>query len=155
MNANMRFAHVAALLLLALPACVGAGRSSSEPVGLRADVESAHDGLVASFRAGDLAGVARGYTDDAVMLGPDGYRIQGKEAMEKYWTGLRGGRDWTLEALDVDGDRDLVFELGRSTLVHENHDGQIVTSVVKFVGVWRRQPDGSLKLAVDAWWHDG
>ena len=73
--------------------------------------------------------------------------VRGRAALDEYWTGIRQTRSWKLDVLAVDGTRDMAWQLGRSTLVAGPEGSP--PSVVDFLLVWKRQPDGALKIQVD------
>ena len=121
-----------------------AGRPSSD---LRAEVEQLNDSMVAAFQRGDPLAVAAHYTDDARIISSGGSAVEGRAAIDAYWKGFPSqGRTWTLDVLDVGGTRDLVYQYGRSTI-----SGGSRSQTVMWIGIWRRQGDGRLKLAVDYW----
>lgn len=121
-----------------------------DPV-LWAEVRDANDELERRLEAGDLAGVAALYADDALLLGPGGRRVVGREAIDAYWAGFASARTWDLEVLDLRGTRDLLVQRGRSTIAFET-DGERRLGVVEFVVVWGRDEQGSLRVLVDAYW---
>ncbi len=131
--------------------------SSSSPASessaqLRAQVEALNEALMERFNAGDMAGVAALYADDAVLLGPGGYRVAGRAAIDDYWTRIKQPVDWKLELLAVEGGGGLIHQRGVSTLRYRRDSGELHTSVVQFALLWARQPDGVYKVAVDAYW---
>ncbi|MEJ7758438.1 MAG: serine hydrolase [Gemmatimonadaceae bacterium] len=126
------------------PFAAGANRPAAN---LRAEVEQLNASMVEAFQRGDPLAVAAHYTDDARIIGPRGAAVEGREAINAYWKGFPSqGRTWKLEALDVGGTRDLVYQYGRSTI-----SGGIGSQSVAWIGIWRRQANGQLKLAVDYW----
>lgn len=141
-------------LLCLLPASLesqsrGAGSSdSSRDRALRAEIVAVSDSMVAAFNRGDLLAVARFYTDDARVDGERGALVMGREAIDKYWTGIRNAKSWKLEVIAVGGHRDHPWQTGRSTLVQSGPQGDRV-SVVEYLAVWRRDRNGGLRLAVD------
>ncbi|MFO0985549.1 MAG: FKBP-type peptidyl-prolyl cis-trans isomerase [Planctomycetota bacterium] len=118
-------------------------------------IQAANQQLMRAFRAGDLKGVAAMYADDAVLLGPNQLRIEGRKAIDDYWAGLKHPVDWQLEVLSLDGQDDLVHQIGRSVLTTEDDQGKCNRAEVLFAVIWRRQQDGSYKVAVDAYWPAG
>ena len=130
---------------LAIPA-------SATQTDLRAEVERANQAMVAAFDRGDFLGVARMYTDDARIIGPGGQRVTGREAIDAYWTSMAAsggeGRAWKLEVLEVGGDAKSPYQLGRSTLssVVAGGRGEMVS---EFLGIWKRQPSGELRMYID------
>ena len=141
-------------LVLSYPIVLAACAGIRTPVGqpsLRSEIEAANRALEVAFRTGDLLGVARSYQDDAILLSPSGKRVSGRVEIDEYWTRFQDPLDWQLEVFAVEGEGDIAYQRGRSHLVSKR-DGERHTSVVDFVLVWRRQPDGGWKIAVDAYW---
>ena len=85
------------LLLLALLA------SCAAPNPLQAEIEARTAEWTAMFDAGDYAGVAQVYADDAILLGPDAGRTEGREAIDAYWADSAGRPWWRLETHVVEG----------------------------------------------------
>jgi uncharacterized protein (TIGR02246 family) len=115
---------------------------------LRAEIQAVSDSMVAAFNRGDLLAVARFYTDDARVDGERGALVVGRDAINKYWTGIRNAKSWKLEVIAVGGHRDQPWQTGRSTLVQSGTQGDQI-SVVEYLAVWRRDARGALRLAVD------
>ena len=103
------------------------------------------------MRNNDLAGVAAFYADDAVLLGPGGFRVAGRDAIDKYWTEFGRGIDWKLDIHDLEGESGLVFQRGTSHLTYERN-GETKTSTVEFVIIWEKRDDGTYQINVDAYW---
>jgi ketosteroid isomerase-like protein len=114
---------------------------------LRAEVERLNASMVDAFKRNEPLAIAAHYTDDARIIGPRGSATEGRAAVNRYWTSFpTQGRSWKLDVLDVGGTRDLVYQSGRSTI-----SGGMGSQSVDWIGIWKRQPDGQLKLAVDYW----
>jgi len=144
---------LAALLFLCTPPALTAqagSQAGAQATSLRAEIEAVNRGMEAAFAKGDLLGVARFYADDAVLMGPDGERVRGRAEVDRYWTGIRNPRRWTLEVLDVGGSATEAYQLGRSSLVQLS-DGKERTSVTDFIVIWKRRPGGEWRIAVDMW----
>ena len=124
---------------------LGAAQASRD---LRAEIQAVNDSMVTALAKGDMLAVARFYTDDARIDGPRGTLVQGRKAVDAYWTSIRGAKSWKLEVLAVGGPPDQPYQIGRSTLITSSPDGDR-TSVVEFLGVWRRDKGGGLRLAID------
>lgn len=123
-------------------------------------IQAANDELMARFNRGDKLGVAAMYTDDAMMLSDGGERYQGRAAIDRYWAGdpsaparpaPKTPPHWTLHILSLEGTPEMPVQRGRSIIASE-WEGTPKTSDVQFFVVWRRQPDGTYRIAVDAWW---
>lgn len=148
-----------ALLALALVVASAACRTVSsvaqsqalEDRAIRRELAAINATMAATFNRGDYQGAARFYSDDAQIIGPGGLRVTGRAAVDRYWTSIPAGSTWRLDVLDAGGGRNAPWQLGRSTLVmpSRNRDGTASTSIVDFLGVWRRQADGTLKLYID------
>lgn len=120
-----------------------ADMSSIRPV-----IEEHNRKMVEAFKRGDYLAVAHFYADDATIFSYRGEKVRGREAIDKYWTSIRGAKDWKLEVIELGGDRETIYQIGRSTLTSE-HDGKLNTYACDFVVIWKRQKDGTYKIHVD------
>jgi ketosteroid isomerase-like protein len=152
-TSNRLIAHTIRVVALVLSvACanspaVGTG-SRNASSSLRAEIEGINRQLEDAFNRKDMLAVARYYTDDARLVGPRGQEVRGRAAIDAYWQNVRGPKSWRLEAFDIGGSRDEAYQFGRSTLVQEGTAGDR-TSVADFVVIWKRGPDGQLRIALD------
>jgi ketosteroid isomerase-like protein len=105
--------------------------------------------MTATFARGDVAGVARFYADDGRLVGPRRTTISGRAAIDRYWSSIRGAKSWQLEVLEVGGTREAAYQVGISTLVTVGPDGRQHASVTEFVVIWKRQADGTFRIALD------
>jgi ketosteroid isomerase-like protein len=124
-------------VLLAL--CVALPVGAQTPV--HREVEQLLSDMMTAFKA-DPASVAKYYTDDAMVAGGR-MRITGRDAVDKYWAGVAGYKDWKLEVIEV-GDGTTPWVRGISTLV-----GAERNSVTEFLGLLKRGSDGKLRFYVD------
>ena len=127
--------------------------TSTADSSLRRIVEEMNRKQIEAFNRGDLLGVARIYADDATIYFPNwatrqGGRIQGREAIDKYWLAIKKPREWKLEIVEVGGTKDAIWELGKSTLTEEV-DGKGATYVGDFIVIWKRQKGGSYRIHTD------
>ena len=120
---------------------------------VRADIETVNREIGKAFSRGDAAAIAAFYTDDAVVMPPNSQMIKGRKAIEEFWKGAMGMgvRSIQLDTLDVQSGTDLAYEIGNATMIIQPQGGKAATDTVKYVVVWKRQPDGSWKLAADIW----
>ncbi len=113
---------------------------------LRDEITRQNQAIMDAFNRNDPLEVASYYSDDARIAGP-GRVFAGRSEVNGYWTSFpMTGRHWTLEVLETAGDHNTAFQVGRSNIV-----GARGASITEFIGVWKRQPNGELKLALDAW----
>ena len=112
-------------------------------------LEHAADQFVDAFNRGDAIGVAALYAVDAKILPPGSDVIAGRDAIEAFWTaGLTSGpATLFLEELEMDYNGDLAYKVGRYRLT----SGGNVLEAGKYTEVWKKQADGSWKIAVDIW----
>lgn len=118
------------------------------PDSVREQIVATNRQMVETFKRGDLRGVARFYADDATIFSYRGQKIQGREALDRYWTGIKGAKDWKLEVIELGGDKETVYQIGKSSLTTDN-GGAEKTYVCDFVVIWKRQSDGAYKIHVD------
>lgn len=123
-------------------------RAPPQNPALRAEIQAMNDSMVAAFNSGDMLAVARFYSDDARVDGERGELVRGREDVDTYWTGIRNAKSWKLDVIEVGGHPDNPYQIGRSTLVTGGPDGDR-TSIVEFLAIWRREPDGTLRMVVD------
>ena len=143
----MTMLAIAVVLLFSLAPSAFAQRRD-----LKAEIRAVNDSMVAAFNSGDLRAVARFYTNDARIDGEGGVVVQGRDAVDRYWSSISGAKSWKLEVLAVGGHRDSPWQVGRSTLVQGGPNGDRA-SVVEFLAIWRRAATGGLRLAVDYYRH--
>jgi ketosteroid isomerase-like protein len=132
----------------ATAAAVMPARDEADMAAIRPIIEETNRKMVETLKKGDLLGVSRFYTDDATMYFSRDRKIQGREALDKYWMGTKGAKDWKLEVRELGGDRETVYQIGRSTFISER-DGKENTYACDFVVIWKRQADGSYRIYVD------
>jgi ketosteroid isomerase-like protein len=145
-----RIALFAALLLastLARP--LAAQQTAAASQALRAEVTRLNEEMVAAFQRGDRAAVARFYADDARIVGPRRRVVQGREAIDRYWASIGSPAQWSLEVVEVGGSADEAYQLGVSTLTSPGRDGVPDSYTCDFVVIWKRQPDGRLRITLD------
>jgi len=120
---------------------------------LRLIVEGMNRKLIEAFNRKDLSGVARIYADDATIYYPhyqskQGKKIQGREAIDKYWMAIEKPKEWKLEIVEVGGTKEAIWEIGKSTLTEE-FNGKDITYVSDFIVIWKLQKDGTYRIHTD------
>ncbi len=140
-----------ALLLPFAPAAQEPATPAARQEKMKTIVERGNRELSERLVAGDVEGVAAVYAEDAVMYGPDGLAVHGRDKILQYFRPLTEVKSWKLEVLSVGGGAGTIWQTGRSTLVYTSKEGER-TSVVEYCGVWRQSKDETWHLAVDSYW---
>lgn len=142
---------VAALSLMLFNSDSFAETPKGDPA--RATIEKQGAAFSEAFNRGDVAAVAAMYSDDAIVLPPDGDMVQGRSAIEALWKGARdsGVRAVAFTVLDVRSSRNLAVEVGKAELTIQPANQPESSQTIKYVVVWKRQKAGTWKLFRDIW----
>jgi len=92
------------------------------------------------------------HTDDVVAMSADAPVIQGRENMQKYLEKMMADKpeaSWTPVKVEVARSGDLAYDWGTAKLNVKDKKGKVSETTFKYVSVWRKQPDGSCKIAVE------
>ncbi len=99
------------------------------------------------------------FTDDARVLAPDIPMAEGWEASRAVFAKLEALPGYSLKyspvLADVGGAADLGYTIGTYHMTLPDSDGNIVEINGKYLSLWKRQPDGNWKIAVDMFNADG
>src|SRR5687768_15647897 len=86
---------------------------------VRAQIRLLNQQMENAFNANDMQKVAAFYSDDAEIVYDNGYTVKGRTNLDNYWASLKDkGRGWKLAVVEVGGDGEIVFQLGKSDLKH-------------------------------------
>ncbi|GEM_PF-3054938 len=128
------------------------------------------------FRNQNLLGIAQIYLDNGYLISPN-ESTTGREQINRYWTSIKNPIDWKLtsflitdnekslfesdvykslpnkppgwEKLNLDL-KDTLYQIGRSEL-KSLWNGKESLSVVNFILIWKKQPDGTFKILADTY----
>jgi ketosteroid isomerase-like protein len=131
-------------LVLGLAGCQYGGSTALSDADLAAIREaSAHWEEHAA--AGEWTEVAALYADDGKLLPPNEGPVRGRAAIHNWWQGFPETSDMKLEIVEIGGGGDVAYVHGKysAILVPEGADAG------KYIEIWRRQTDGSWKVAID------
>lgn len=131
------------------PAAEQEAQAPAAPVDVSAEIMAANQTFMAAMNAGDAAGVAAMYTDDAVLYPPGSEPIGGPEAIAAFFqetldSGVERAILETVEAMGID---DMAVEIGEVTLL--GADGGAIYDGSYMVR-WKRT-DAGWKLHRDIW----
>lgn len=137
-------------VLLLIVACQPAELSKQE---MRDILHSRNEELGSLFKAGDAERLSMMYSDSAKLC-PNGADLYiGRQAIRDFWKQtMKGSKlvEMNTETLTVDGNREVIYETGKTTSKILIKDS-VLTFHVKFANVWRKQKDGAYLLDVDIW----
>ena len=119
----------------------------------QAAIRATDSAFVTAAGAGDAAGLAALYLTDASLMPPNAATIQGRAAIQKQWGAIVDAYqvNLTLTTDEVEGHGDLAYSRGRYAidLTPKAQGPAPAHDEGKFLVIFRRQPDGTWRLAVD------
>jgi ketosteroid isomerase-like protein len=131
------------------------GRTALAPTTLdTSSVEQFDQAYKQAFYEGDYKALTSVYTADAKLMVEDSELIQGRQAIEEFWksacqrakaVGMK--RTPHSEEREISGD--LAYKRGTMTLEIPTKDGGVITHVVKYITIWKREADGVWRVAID------
>jgi len=127
----------------------------------RAALMAADDAFSEAYSASDdkLETISAIFLDDANVLAPDMPMARGKEASIAIFAALEVlpeySLSWKAEIAEVGGAVDLGYTIGPYHMEFQDPEGNPVVIDGKFMTIWKKQPDGSWKIAVDMFNSDG
>jgi len=115
----------------------------------KAAIDAANKKFGAAVAAGNAAGVAALYTDDATVLPPNGETVRGRPAIEKLFQAMiaAGIKQATLTAEEVEPHGDTATEIGAYSV--KDAAGKELDRG-KYVVIWKRLK-GDWRLHRDIW----
>jgi uncharacterized protein (TIGR02246 family) len=141
-------------VVLALTACGGSGGGEEADGGARAEIERLGQQWEEAANTGQVERLMEVYAPDAVILPPGGPIIEGSETIrelfrqefERFDTKIA----FTTTEIEVEGD--MAYRRGRYVWRGTPRGtGQPLETRNKFLEIWKRQPDGTWRIAVDMW----
>jgi ketosteroid isomerase-like protein len=95
------------------------------------------------------------WTDDACVYPPDMPVVSGKAALREYVEGALAipgfSITWTTSDAILSPDGRLAYLLSTNMVTLPGATGELVTTPGRAVTVWRKEPDGEWRCAVDIW----
>jgi uncharacterized protein (TIGR02246 family) len=157
-----RRAVVLVVMAVGISACGPGSRGSAAsggdaPASLSASDSAGIAAADSAFRAaadsGNAAGVAAVYASDASLLPPNFPLQRGRDAIQKFWSGLLEAYTVKFEITSdmIEGRGDLAYNMGhyRFTAVPKSKSAPGIADEGKFVEILKKQPDGTWKYTVD------
>jgi len=122
---------------------------------VRQAIEASDQAFEEAFSAGDAPTLATLYAPDAVMLVPNGPRVEGSAAIQETLAGMMQespgtALDLTTSDVQVAAAGDHAYAIGSYTLNGTGPDGSEWSDQGKYLAVWKNI-DGAWKMAVEIW----
>ena len=143
---------VPVLICISVSACDPAARQSPED--LKAKVNGLGNQAEKAFLSGNIEAMMQFYSDDIISM-PDGFpMVRGKADLRRTTEAIlsSGLKFKSLESTttDVQCGEGYVYEVGtyRQAIIMPG-ESEATESEGKYVTIWKRQPDGQLKIAVE------
>jgi len=142
---------VVAVVLLSLGGC-----ASAPTVNIAAEgkaIRAAEADFAQAAGAKSLEKALSFYAEDAVMLNPNEAIAVGKTAIRASWTRMLAMPDmaltWAVDKVEVAKSGDLAYDYGSYSMSYSGPSGQKVSDRGKYATIWKKQADGSWKVALD------
>ncbi len=126
--------------------------AARDAAGVRSAIEETNARFLEAFKRGDKAAMMAHYTDDAVVLMPNQPASRGRTAINQAYTEFLSQmafKDGAVKTEDVMMSGDMAVETGSYTWTLTVKSGGELSDKGKYVTVWKRQTDGSWKIARD------
>lgn len=138
---------LAALAVFALVACAAPEPPQTQDVS--AEIQALDEQFAAAVAAGDAAAVAALYTEDGMLLPPNGDFVSGKAAIQSFWRSVMdmGVASAKLTVVEAESFGDTAWEIGRYNLYTAAGDA---IDEGKYIVVWQRTEAG-WRLHRDIW----
>jgi uncharacterized protein (TIGR02246 family) len=147
-----RFVALLSVAAVALSGCAGGTKVDVEAE--RAALMKADADWAGALAAKDLEGFLGYFAADASVLAPHLPAMNGTDAIRQWATtsfNFPGfAVTWTATSAEVAVSGDLGYTLGNFTFHMTMPDGSPLDDHGKYATIWKKQPDGSWKVAVDA-----
>lgn len=138
-------------LTLALPACSSTGGGEMSP---EEEIRRQSEAWTEAAQRGDADRLAALYAPDAVFLPPGAPEVRGREAIARLYRQQfdRFEVSVTFRTQEIVADRTLAFRRGtyRAELISRS-GGDTATARDRFLEIWRRDEDGTWRIARDMW----
>lgn len=136
-------------LLLTLFCCANiSAQTPKDTSAVKKQIMLLNQQMEEAFNNNDMNKVAAFYADDGEIV-DDSYTVKGRTNLDNYWLALKDkGRGWKLSVIEIGGQGEFVYQLGKSDLKHISQ-GREANSITNFVLIWKKQTGGSYKIFRD------
>lgn len=103
----------------------------------------------------DVERILAFWTDDAVVMPAGQATVRGKEQIRDYISAslsMPGFQiHWESDRVELSPDGQLAYMFSRNNVKFDAPDGTQINAAGRAITVWRREPDGEWRCAVDIW----
>ena len=109
--------------------------------------------FMTAFNDRDAASLANLYTEDAMLLPPGAVRLDGRQAIERFWQGAidAGVSSLVLETVEMEVAGDTSYEVGILSMDVPGENGELNTVSGKYIVIWKYGEDNEWRLHRDIW----
>jgi len=101
--------------------------------------------------AGDWEGYGQLFTEDVIIMPPNAPAMKGREVWGQMFAGATF-TEFSATLIEVDGCGDIACGRGTVSLTFQfEGTGEPISDSVKWISIFRKQPDGKWLCAVDIW----
>ena len=154
---NVFLCAIALTLMLTFAGCQSA--PTPEPKrDVAADVKAINalgDQFAAAYNSSNAAAMAATYADDAIMMDPNQAAIVGKQAIQAAYEARskenagKTARTMAFTPLETEVAGDWAYDRGNLTVTITPKSGKPMEESVKYLTIYKRQPDGSWRIYRD------
>jgi uncharacterized protein (TIGR02246 family) len=125
--------------------------SKSTAFDFRAAIQKAITEFESAARAKNASKLASFYAADATLMPPGSPMIKGSTKIQGFWQSFldAGATDPTLRIVSVESSGDFAYEIGTWEATMPKREGGTGRVSGKYLVVWKRQNDGSIKMVAD------
>jgi ketosteroid isomerase-like protein len=120
---------------------------------VRRAIDNANRMFGEGIRKGEATAVGALYTEDALLMPPNFEMIRGRSSTQDFWGGAikMGVKDAVLTTVELTDLGNMVHEVGNYALKIQPEGQAAFEDKGKYLVLWKKMPDGSLKLHRDIW----
>ncbi len=136
-----------AVVLLSAGYCEPAGLSEADEAAIEEVAVQALE--IANGSKDWMAYVSAYYAEDGMIMAPNAEPVQGLEGLAATFEAMPPFTDLAFETLEIDGTSDMAWVRGKYTAVWMVPGADPMPDEGSYLEIWRRQADGSWRVAMD------
>ena len=123
---------------------------------VRAEIRKSLTQSASAFNRGEVETILGSYAPGAVVLPPNSPAVQGIHAIRQLWESLLavGYRNAAFELDEIGHWGEVALAIGRYNVQVPIKPGTLEVDRGRYVGHWRRMPNGQFRVTVSMWYSD-